>query len=1293
MGFSSVRLGKSLKRNLSKLSSTVLPSMPLDALDEQLSHLSRLETREPSAMTDPDEDILRAEAELEDDLQQMEEGGGAPPEPLTAEPLTEAEIISAGVEARIRHLEQGILSSPPAPERSTTDMLLSHARGNSAADRFLRRATHGGGEAEVPGAMADMYRPRSESEIMRTLDGNFFLEDFDSIEHILENLPTRQMCSNYEGYLQTELSEKDIAKDHIMGQLGRSVRANSEALVDGMKMVADIDSELRLSHIQISYTRHKLDQALSALDDRVQRVLLLRRRRAKLVAVRGYLDKLRRVSVLEDTVTAHLHAREYSEAIKCASGALNAVSAIGAAQMTCLGGVRERLRAVLLAVRDEADGALEGLCLEGFDAAVYASVLRSHLILDAEDLLELSSHGAGAADGAPGSFPQAVERAFLRAIAAAAQRCARERLGAAAGPDAEGGIELLVQRLAPRALPRLCYDLCRSFAALMHTHYLMTQWHLAPFDARNGGAAFLHRSPIDHGAYDAAPRPERSRREAPGGGGAAAEERRSCDLVGLGLRRQRQALWRKMVGTLTSIIASVEHAEPPSPAELCALLLTVEALLCLGCQFCGEAQAELEADLLRGLLRRRCREAARAMGAAALEAIGAHLSEDAWAPVPDDALRGPGGPAAGGLLDHRARRLRLPLHLLAARAAVRGRTTSAYLRSVLRGAEELLAAARSGAAEERRGASAAVAVGAAAAEEERGAGVRRSPRAEGKAAEGEGGAQTIASARAAEGAEEAEGSAEMVPTANAAADAAEEERGAAAAMSARASRERSFLETWAALGNPFPAPSAAEAAVDALALRPSAALPAMQMLETHRPPRDAAPPPPPSPPPAPSSAAAGVAEAAAPPGGWTVPRAAHGFCERAAVCLQAMALAPVAAEEAWAGLEEAFDLLFYGTLASLCPEHRLRALCVLSPDLAPGEPLRAGFGPYPPEDEDHRRLPPLVADQHKFAHLRRRLHRIAGPEDGALDRGAVLRRHPAWAAGALPSPAAAKDGGEGDRRLLRLVGALQEPPAEAAGGLFAHDALEGVRVRSVAAESAAFVANVLAGALVRARDRQLLPGEALERAAGAVLEAVAATEQLSAFLYRCAAQHSLGGAGVARHIGEMNWDIRGIREGANDYVDEVLRRAEAVQRAIGQEALLAPAQRSVFWAEWCQSAMEALVEGFSRVKHCSTEGRALMSMDVQALHQGLTAIAPFRGVRSRVWADSFVKAFYYGEEDVMKWIADNFANYHMRHIEKLILHGVGKNLRKKRRNELLREVRARYPPYGGRLARPEEDAP
>ena len=37
------------------------------------------------------------------------------------------------------------------------------------------------------------------------------------------------MCSNYEGYLQTDLSEKYIAKDYILGQLGRSVRANSEA--------------------------------------------------------------------------------------------------------------------------------------------------------------------------------------------------------------------------------------------------------------------------------------------------------------------------------------------------------------------------------------------------------------------------------------------------------------------------------------------------------------------------------------------------------------------------------------------------------------------------------------------------------------------------------------------------------------------------------------------------------------------------------------------------------------------------------------------------------------------------------------------------------------------------------------------------------------------------------------------------------------------------------------------------------------------------------------------------------
>mmetsp|Transcript_39754 Transcript_39754/g.124163 ORF Transcript_39754/g.124163 Transcript_39754/m.124163 type:complete len:326 (-) Transcript_39754:945-1922(-) len=186
------------------------------------------------------------------DLEKKDEAASAtePARALTEDERRQREErrIAEGVEARIRRLEQGILRggesldldldsahAARAGNASYAPSIMQHARGNTAADRFVRRAIGANLEldAEQVGVDLEMYRPRSESEIIKTLPEDFYNQDFDAIESVLKNLPPREECSNYEGFLQTDLSEKDIAKDHIVGQLGKHVRANSEGLVDG----------------------------------------------------------------------------------------------------------------------------------------------------------------------------------------------------------------------------------------------------------------------------------------------------------------------------------------------------------------------------------------------------------------------------------------------------------------------------------------------------------------------------------------------------------------------------------------------------------------------------------------------------------------------------------------------------------------------------------------------------------------------------------------------------------------------------------------------------------------------------------------------------------------------------------------------------------------------------------------------------------------------------------------------------------------------------------------------------
>ena len=42
-------------------------------------------------------------------------------------------------------------------------------------------------------------------------------------------------------------------------------------------------------------------------------------------------------------------------------------------------------------------------------------------------------------------------------------------------------------------LPGIYHRLCYNLAEIMHVHFILTQWHLAPFHTNNGDIHFIHR--------------------------------------------------------------------------------------------------------------------------------------------------------------------------------------------------------------------------------------------------------------------------------------------------------------------------------------------------------------------------------------------------------------------------------------------------------------------------------------------------------------------------------------------------------------------------------------------------------------------------------------------------------------------------------------------------------------------------------------------------------------------------------------------------------------------------------
>lgn len=62
---------------------------------------------------------------------------------------------------------------------------------------------------------------------------------------------------------------------------------------------------------------------------------------------------------------------------------------------------------------------------------------------------------------------------------------------------AEVPLNILYRRLSPGMLAPCVVRSCELLADSIHTHYLITQWHLTPFDEKNRQWRYLHRCPVD----------------------------------------------------------------------------------------------------------------------------------------------------------------------------------------------------------------------------------------------------------------------------------------------------------------------------------------------------------------------------------------------------------------------------------------------------------------------------------------------------------------------------------------------------------------------------------------------------------------------------------------------------------------------------------------------------------------------------------------------------------------------------------------------------------------------------
>jgi hypothetical protein len=197
-----------------------------------------------------------------------------------------------------------------------------------------------------------------------------------------------------------------------------------------------------------------------------------------------------------------------------------------------------------------------------------------------------------------------------------------------------------------------------------------------------------------------------------------------------------------------------------------------------------------------------------------------------------------------------------------------------------------------------------------------------------------------------------------------------------------------------------------------------------------------------------------------------------------------------------------------------------------------------------------------------------------------------------------------------------------------------------------------------------------------------------------------AAVQVVGGERIVREIIRVGrgWEEAKIVDGSSAYIDELSNRCSMLWAHLSFLENFSLA--SCAWESIISSAFISLLEGFSSVFVCSTEGRALMSMDLASFASGISPRAVknnLEGVdfrcppplitalpRGMQYVDAVVKAFYFGERDLIKWIEENRASYRLEHCVGLIISSIGGRRSVSYVNEILESVKLYYQSADGK---------
>jgi len=387
-------------------------------------------------------------------------------------------------------------------------------------------------EPGSPGATSPVMKKTPDS-VISSLPKAFFTADFDPVVGIVNEISTWEASCVNENFMH-RIEECDTDKDLVVERLSRLVEANYPSLMNCLSDVDLISADMSEALADIDQSRQRLRAGREKMAAGSMRIGSMQRRLGNLAFAREVARGLQSIQLVLESINSNVAIGEVGKAAECALRLLNTARSAEFCRVLALSDMEGALQKQVYTIRQKTDKALMRLSCRKFACADYTNIVKAYVTLDfmAErfgiQLSDMSEQvrantpailidSLGCIDGLHSRIQRfqtedigtCLRTAVLEFIYAGVQhRYLSKADPKGKGKGVMGGaanmLELedlplsqLYATLEPEMTVPCIVRSCELLADIVHTHFLVTQWHSTPFDSCNDDMQHLHRCTVD----------------------------------------------------------------------------------------------------------------------------------------------------------------------------------------------------------------------------------------------------------------------------------------------------------------------------------------------------------------------------------------------------------------------------------------------------------------------------------------------------------------------------------------------------------------------------------------------------------------------------------------------------------------------------------------------------------------------------------------------------------------------------------------------------------------------------